>query len=75
MLSITYLFLIRAVREQPPEPHTYNNDTAITSHEYELVDRGSDGVYSEITAIKTRGKKEYSMSECVAYAPTREGVA
>ena len=39
------------------------------------MDRGSDGVYSEITAIKTRGKKEYSMSECVAYAPTSEGVA
>ena len=51
------------------EPH------AVTSPEYELVDRGSDGVYSEITAIKTSGKKEYSMSECVAYAPTSEVVA
>ena len=54
------------VNTQPAEPQ----DDAVASHEYEVVDRGSDGVYSEITAIKTRGKN-FSMSECVAYAPTR----
>ena len=54
------------VNTQPTE----TQDEAVASHVYEVVDRGSDGVYSEITAMKTRGKKEYSMSECVAYAPT-----
>ena len=40
------------------------------------MDGGSDGVYSEITDVdtKARGKTEYSMSECAAYALTSEGV-
>ena len=50
-------------QQESEEPH------GVASHEYEVVDRGSDGVYSEITAIKTRGKN-FNMSECVAYAPT-----